>query len=369
MPGPSQKHDPVLYVRTLERFTDQDIASHATLTSRFGSMLTDVPGVNIFVAIGFFDNASFSLLRAANASGVLTPHHGWLLVDGEQILPANPSLSDMALLRGVLGYQAHTDSVAASRLNVAWAQLTPRDCEGASGFFTPTQALFDAPPPDLAHIVYDSVAALAIALYEVADPRDSRHLLSTLGAVNFSGTSGRLAFEPDFDRAVPLWYYRFTNLSVFALGTVSSVTAKFTVDTQSMPSDDLRVCPSQYELLDASASELEMRNRRCTMCECEVLGGCFHKPERGDHKCTLTPSYILNMSLFGTLFVCVTLCVCSYLCIRPALRMVRNYRRLHKEAIIDRLRHVSNNQPVAPPPLQPNLFHLFFSHVTNRHSN
>ena len=181
-----------------------------TIRSAVG-IATGITGLRVFVSICFGTHI-IRVLRAAQDNNALRSGYAWIWVDGSQMLPANPSQADAELLYGLLTFEWRSSESSLQKLDSVWSTFTPDDCSGASSLFTPTAALFASRPKEVAHIVYDSVVAMAMALYRVNDPRAGDSVLSELGNVRFEGASGPVAFDANHDRIMDASSFQFSNL-------------------------------------------------------------------------------------------------------------------------------------------------------------
>ena len=170
-----------------------------------------ITGLRVFVSICFGSHI-IRVLRAAQDNNALRSGYAWIWVDGVQMLPTNPSPADAELLYGLLTFEWRSSESSLQKLDRVWSTVTPEDCSGASALFTPTAALFANRPTEVAHIVYDSVVAMAMALYRVNDPREGVSVLSELGNVRFDGASGPVAFDANHDRVMDASSFQFSNL-------------------------------------------------------------------------------------------------------------------------------------------------------------
>lgn len=107
------------------------------------------------VVVAAFDIHLPALFAAAEVAGLLTEDRAWLLFDAMSAATIAASDAEFAhRLHGSLQFvYAPSVEPGYERLATAWSQMTPDQC--ANQYFTPTQSMFGAPPPEHAAMTYD----------------------------------------------------------------------------------------------------------------------------------------------------------------------------------------------------------------------
>ncbi|KAL1498962.1 hypothetical protein AB1Y20_013482 [Prymnesium parvum] len=158
--------------------------------------------VYIFVAI-VFDVDSENMCDEADKLGLLTPQHVWIDPDGISTTPLETAVNKQTFgerLHGWLRVTTIFPQPYFSRYQARWPTMTSAAC--TNPYFTANASWFQHKEPDLGAYEYDAAAAMVLALDSLteAEENDGDAVRAAVGALDFSGASGRIRFYSNLDR-------------------------------------------------------------------------------------------------------------------------------------------------------------------------
>ncbi|KAL1498923.1 hypothetical protein AB1Y20_013444 [Prymnesium parvum] len=158
--------------------------------------------VYIFVAI-VFDVDSENMCDEADKLGLFTPQHVWIDPDGISTTPLETAVNKQTFgerLHGWLRVTTIFPQPYFSRYQARWPTMTSAAC--TNPYFTANASWFQHKEPDLGAYEYDAAAAMVLALDSLteAEENDGDAVRAAVGALDFSGASGRIRFYSNLDR-------------------------------------------------------------------------------------------------------------------------------------------------------------------------
>ncbi|KAL1498902.1 hypothetical protein AB1Y20_013424 [Prymnesium parvum] len=158
--------------------------------------------VYIVLAIVFDVDAEY-LCDEAEKLGLFTPQHVWIDPDGLTTTALDTAINRTAFGSRLHGWLRVTTTLPApnfARYYAGWSNMTSAAC--ANPYFTPSPSMFAEAPADLGAYEYDAAAAMVLALDSLteAEESDGDAVRAAVGALDFSGASGRIRFYSNLDR-------------------------------------------------------------------------------------------------------------------------------------------------------------------------